>query len=161
MLHHAHTLKLKATRAFEVAITRRIKHDRIQQIRLLSLSRKTLLEWEHQLQLKLWRKDAFHLCRLILLKQYMKAWSRKAQQVNDEYKSVTIYRVKLLAKALNSFRLQAYRARCSRFIKQKSEFGLCRRVMRSLTDPVQIKARVMAKKLLKIANLKPIFDQIK
>ena len=66
-----------------------------------------------------------------------------------------------MAKAWSAVRLASYRAKCYKYIKQQSEQSLCRRVMSKFTDPVQIKARVMAKKLIKVAKLQPIFDEVK
>ena len=66
-----------------------------------------------------------------------------------------------MAKAWSGIRLALYRAKCAAYIKQRAEQELCRRVMRNLTDPIQIKARVMSKKLVKVIKLQSVFDEIR
>ena len=46
MLHHAHHLKSKAIKAFEVALTRKILFERVQERQMQRLALKTLTAWE-------------------------------------------------------------------------------------------------------------------
>jgi hypothetical protein len=80
MLHHADCLKAKAVKAFDVALTLRLVADRVHQSYLLRVTKATFNAWEDQLQLKLCRKDAFTVCRMVLMRRALKHWKQKGEE---------------------------------------------------------------------------------
>ena len=80
MVHRATTLKLHAFRAFDKSVRLRILHQQLRQKHLRAVAGKYLAFWEYQLQLKLWRKDAFQMCRIVLTRQALKKWRSITQQ---------------------------------------------------------------------------------
>ena len=80
MLHHADRLKAKAVKAFDLALNLRLIADRVHQTHLLQVTRATFSAWEDQLQLKLWRKDAFTVCRMVFMRRALKRWRQQVEE---------------------------------------------------------------------------------
>ena len=74
LLHRAATLKAKALRAFGLIIARKHMLAQIRAAMDRKLASRILVVWEHQLQLKLWRKDAFEMFKMLLQKRAFAKW---------------------------------------------------------------------------------------
>lgn len=93
MLHRARVLKVKALKAFDICLTRRLVYERVQMHMLSRLKRETFTTWEDKLQLKLLRNDGLSVCRLVLLRRALRDWRQSSQVSNQEEQADTIHRV--------------------------------------------------------------------
>jgi len=74
---------------------------------------------------------------------------------------VIICRVQSLAKAWSALRLALYRAKCTKYLRERTDIALQRRALgewSSLVDPNHVKGKALHKKLLEITSLKAHFE---
>ena len=81
-----------------------------------------------------------------------------------EERAHIINSVQLKAKAWNALRLVAYRSKCASYLRQASQVNLVRKALTewsSLMNPMQIKGRILHKRLLNVFRLKHFFEKVK